>query len=455
MTRALGLVSTIVLTRILPLDILGLLTLVQTCGQTASSLFRLGSNYSYTVLLPTRRESRSHLFLALSYSRLGVLLSVPFAIVVAAFTALSIWKGDYTYITSILDMSTLLIVLTCIILTECLGELLWSIIFPLKDLMNFVLYRDPLVGLMKLGFPLILVAVWGVRGVLISALAIGCISLLGAMRVGDWFGLRIFISSIYKSRVSDIIELLRFGFAGYIFPLATNLIMLPLLLESTSLGKVSDIGALRIGTWGAQIITVVGGSLAPVLLVKNSRKELGKQAKIKIADLCAALYYVFFSFACISIGFVNDSVFLGKYSEYEQLQLIVIAGAVVQSLVQLLLQHPLRPVQQLRINGALCFSLLIGFLAISNMNPESFLITYSLVPLATNTVFIIILLLSRSLRSDLAVDKLTASYLACVCLSIPMNIAFRGTVAFGLLTMGVGCFALVLIYVRSIRLTVE
>ena len=449
LTRALGLVSTVVLTRLLSLDVLGLLTLVQTCGQTASSLFRLGSNYSYTVLLPTRTASRSCVFLALSYSRLGTLLSVPFSLVVAVYTAGSIWNGNYTYISDILSMPTLLVLLVCIVLAECISELLWSIIFPLKGMMNFVLYRDPFVALAKLLMPLAFYSIWGVVGIFLSIMFINLFSLLGAMYVGGWLSRDIFYSSMLLARVSDMMELTRFGFAGYVFPLITNLIMLPLLLESASLGEVGEIGALRIGAWGSQIITVVGASIAPVLLVNNSRQVAQENSKTKITHLCATIYSIFFALACMTVGYINATVFLGKNGGYEQLQLIVVGGAVIQSLVQLLLQSPLRPMQQLRVNASLCTSLLAGFLFIRLLNPDNILISYALVPFITNIIFVAILFLFRSIRHDLAIDGKTVAYLVYLCLSLPINLAFRETPAFALSTSAVGFMILMRIYWNS------
>lgn len=446
LTRALGLLSTVVLTRLLPLEAFGLLTLVQTCGQTASSLFRLGSNYSYTVLLPKRLEARARISLALSYSRLGSLLCVPFSLIVAIYTAGSIWRGDYTYISDTVGSLNLILLLLCIVLTECLSELLWSVIFPLKDTMNYVLCRDPFVASIKLLLPLVFFSVWGIQGIFYSVLTVSLLSLLGAMRVGDWLNLRIFYSSILQGKLSDMVELTRFGFAGYVFPLITNLIMLPLLLKSVSLGEVSEIGALRIGSWGAQIVTFIGASIAPVLLVKNSRQATKGQPRTKVADFCATIYSVFFGLACISLNYINDSVFLGKYSGYEQLQLIVVAGAVAQSLVQLLLQYPLRPVQQLRVNTSLCASLVSGFLLIHLLNPQNVLTSYALVPFTTNILFILTLFFFKSLRTDLAIGKTTMFYLIYSSLVLLANLAFRDMPSVAWSTVAVGSISLAISY---------
>lgn len=449
LSRALGLVGTILLTRILPLDILGLLTLVQTCAQTTASLFRLGSNYSYTVLLPSRALLKSRLFLALAYSRLGTLLSIPFSIVVAIYTTGSIWKGSYAYITEVVSFPSLLALIIFMIAAECIGELLWSIIFPMNSFMNSVLFRDPIVSALKIALPLLFYSLWGLPGSLFSVLAISCLSLLGAMSVGSWHSLRIFYASLFVGKLSDIAELLRHGLAGYIFPLLTNLLMLPLLLKSASTEGVIDIGALRVGTWGAQIITVIGGSIAPVLLVKNSRGCEVSRALNKVADFCTVFYSLFFSVACFSVGYINDTLFLGKYSGYENLQLMVIAGAVLQSLVQLLLQCPLRPSQQLRVNVSLCLALLFGFFAIKIIGTAATLTSYALVPLAANIAFITILIFSKVLKSDLGVNSVTMAYLAVSCLSLVINLVLSNIVVLSIAIIAIWSLELLRLYARS------
>ena len=438
-SRGLNVLTTVILTRLLSPDLFGAYGLIQSSAQSASTLFRLGANYSYTVLLPSIRDDQDRARFSASYVGLGLASSIPFGLSIGFMSIGAIRQTvqDYSIgnLWIIIAMSTMLI-----IFSDCLSELTWSVLFPYKDTMKYVLIRDPVVSGLKLFMPILLYLLGGFTGLIVGLGFVGVTSLVWSLVAGN--------AKLFKS-VGNITKnlsrkdtglLLRYGSVNYIVPLLSNLVLLPVLIDIGKYGNIADVGSIRIGAWGAQLITAFGGSLAPILLVRNSRAQANNSG---ISDLVKSCFVIYQFFLLIIIGgwwMVNIYLFEGKFESSYGLQIAVIIGSVSQSALQLLMQRRLTPREQLLVNSVQCISLIISYLFITQTIPGEKAYQYALIPYISSTLSICSAITIRSVRRALGLDNNSVLILIMSVLGQAGVLAFSSNAA-GLLSLGISSLA--------------
>ena len=446
-SRGLNVLTTIILTRLLSPELFGAYGLIQSSAQSASTLFRLGTNYSYTVLLPSIRVDLDRARFSASYVGLGLVSSIPFGLSIGLMSIEAIRK-------TVQDLAIgnqwiiIAIVITVFIFSECLSELTWSVLFPYQDTMKYVLIRDPAVSSLKLFVPVVFYLIGGLTGLIVGLGLVSVISLACSLVAGNAKLFRS-VGNISKNLSrKDIGLLLRYGSVNYIVPLLSNLILLPVLIDIGKYGNIADVGSIRIGAWGAQLITAFGGSLAPILLVRNSRAQADNSSISELAKGCFVIYQFLLFIVIGGWGMVNIYLFESKFESSYGLQIAVIIGAVSQSVLQLLMQRRLTPREQLLANSVQCISLIISYLFITQAIPVERAFQYALIPYISSTLSICLAITIKPVRKLLGLDTNTVLILIASLLGQAGVLAFSFNIA-GLVSLGISSLAVLWLFSRK------
>ena len=405
-TRILNFGLSVLLVRIASKEGVGYYTLLIASAQLICTLGRIGTNYSYAVLLPQQTSTNEINKLTSTYS----ITSLATSAIIAIF---AIWQlnksgGIPSYL---LDKLALINIITfTYLLSDSLSETIWSIHLAMGKF-KYVFLRDVWVALSKGTLPLIGYLILGPIGILLglgftSILNCGiAIRILSRKDIGD--NLKKINRSIFNIKYyyfSKLRSLCAKGLPFFSVPLATNMILWPILLNYVNTEGLNNLDGLRIAQICAQSLGLISGSLMPILLIKSSENELsGKLIHQRSFKVCWLLSIVIFSMFTLLDTNLLPFIFGSASREAISLARIFVLAAGVQGLSQIPLQRPMPTKMLVRISMLQVVSLIAAALImVVVLNIQNGLIAYSSITLISPLITIIFLptFLGEKLLSD-------------------------------------------------------
>jgi hypothetical protein len=412
-TKAINLGLSVAFVRLAPADCLGYFTLLIAAAQLVCSLGRVGTNYSYAVLLPQQKSRTARLRLTTTYILFGLTSSVVVAAV--ALWQLAHAKGmplAFQYQTWLFSGLTL-----TYLLSDSLSETVWSIHLA-RGRFQVVFLRDVWLALGKGLLPLA-GALWlgaaGVLGGLALLSLLNCwIALALLQRQQPTMGLPA-IGSVWSW--SLLLLLLKKGLPFFSVPLVNNLILWPLLMKVVNTGGIAQLDGLRIAQICAQVIGILSASLMPVLLVQSSHQNqtAGRLMHQQAFQACWTLSLLIYCVYALSDTMILPLVFGQLGDGAIRVARILVVAAAVQGLSQIPMQRPLSTTTLTQLSLLQVGSLaLAAFIAIKVFQPAGGLTAYASINLISP--LITVLCLPGVLRQRLVPE--TNGFLPQLCLSL-------------------------------------
>ena len=390
-TKFINLVLSILFVRLAPASSIGTFTLLISAAQLVCSLGRVGTNYSYAVLLPKQHQDAERLQLTSTYVLFGLVSSLILSLIVV--TQLFNTAGFAEVLPN--RYWSFFGIIFVYLFSDSVSELFWSIHLALGHF-KAVFLRDVWIALGKGLLPL-LGALW--LGPLGVAIGLGLISILNCW-VGSNIPRQQGLGSVFFLRTGFIsrpllIQLLLRGVPFFSVPLVSNLILWPLLMTVASTSGIEKLDTLRVAQICAQILGVISGSLIPVLLVKSSwQPDTGLRLHQQAFQICWVCSVVIYGLYALSDRTLLPLVFGSEASEGAiQISRILVAAAAVQGLSQIPMQRPLKTRTLVMLSLLQIGSLVVAaIVAISIFNPMSRgLLTYASINLLSPLITVICL----------------------------------------------------------------
>jgi len=397
-TRAINLILSISFVRFAPANSVGYFTLLITGAQLVSSLGRVGTNYSYTTILPTLGSKYLKLQLTNTYANFGIIASF-------LVSAIIITQVGNTLHTESIDPSinpdAFLILGVIYLFGDGISELLWSIHLA-NGRFKAVFFRDVWLALSKGIFPLMGALIYGVIGVAAGL----CISSM----INNSIALLIFIGNKGANNrvwwslgsIKYLLKLLEKGIPFFSVPLVSNLILWPLLLKIVSNEGVNSLDGLRVAQICAQIITVISASLMPILLIRSSQnKNSADDIHQKSFQVCWLISTIIYSVYALSDKYVLPLIFgEGPAQGALLIARIAVAAAAIQGLSQIPMQRPFGTHMLIKLAVLQIFSLVVaGIISIYILLPINGLVAYTSINLLSPfiTVMCLPIILNKQL----------------------------------------------------------
>ncbi len=394
-TRGLNLGLSILLVRLASKESVGYYTLLIASAQLICTLGRIGTNYSYAVLLPQQTSTNEINKLTSTYS----ITSLATSAIIAIF---AIWQlnksgGIPSYLLE--KITPINIITFTYLLSDSLSETIWSIHLA-KGKFKYVFLRDVWVALSKGTLPLI------------GCLILGPIGILLGLGVTSFLNCGIAIRMLYPEIIEDDLEktnrsifniryyhfsklrtLCAKGLPFFSVPLATNMILWPILLNYVNTEGLNNLDGLRIAQICAQSLGLISGSLMPVLLIKSSENQLsGKLLNQQSFKVCWLLSIIIFSLFTLLDTNLLPFIFGSASGGAISLARIFVLAAGVQGLSQIPLQRPMPTKMLVRISMLQVVSLIAAALIMIVVpNIQNGLIAYSSITLISPLLTIIFL----------------------------------------------------------------
>lgn len=369
-TKAINLGLSILFVRLVPATSVGTFTLLIAAAQLVCSLGRVGTNYSYAVLLPEQKQETDRLQLTTTYSFFGLACSL-----IVALIALS----QLTHATGISELTHQHLWLFCgltlaYLLSDSVSETIWSIHLALGRF-KAVFLRDVWLALGKGCLPLA-GALW--LGPLGVATGLGLISVLNCWIASTLLrrhspGLTGLTGAAWISWPL-LRQLLLKGVPFFSVPLVSNLILWPLLMSVVNSSGIARLDGLRVAQICAQVIGVISASLIPVLLVKSSQHtQAGLQMHQKAFQACWVISMLIYGVYALSDRTLLPLIFGVRAGDGAiQIARILVAAAAVQGLSQIPMQRPLSTRTLIQLSLLQIISLIMAALvAILIFDPTS------------------------------------------------------------------------------------
>ena len=401
-TKAINLGLSILFVRLIPASTVGTFTLLIASAQLVCSLGRVGTNYSYAVLLPQQRKEEDRLQLTVTYVWFGLTSSLIVSGITLSQLISPIEKNGITHYHALFFFCAALVYL----LSDSFSETIWSIHLALGRFKS-VFMRDVWVALGKGLLPLA-GALWlGPVGV---ATGLGLISVFNCFVANTLLqrqktGLKIFSrpspSSVYLLR-----QLLLKGLPFFSVPLVNNLILWPILLNVVSSSGIDKLDDLRVAQISAQVIGIISTSLIPVLLVKSSyHTESNQYIHQKAFQACWVSSIVIYGLYALIDQTLLPLIFGNRAGDGSiEISRVLVAAAAVQGLSQIPMQRPLPTSTLVRLAILQVGSLIVAaFIATSIFSPANHgLLAYASINLLSPliTVMSLPLILGQSLVAD-------------------------------------------------------
>lgn len=389
-TRIINLGLSVSFIRFASSDSVGYFTILIAAAQMVCTLGRMGTNYSYSVLLPNRTDSRSKSGLTVTYIVFSTIISLLVAIialwqVMQNPSAVAIPEG-YAWLFFLLGIIYLY--------GDSVSEIVWSIHLA-QGKFQAVFLRDVWLALGKGLIPLVGALSFGVLGV-VGGLSITCainsivaISLLKNGRENSQYPdiLKLF-------SWSELTQLLKKGIPFFSVPLVSNLILWPFLLTIISNEGIEKLDGLRVAQICSQLVGVISASLIPILLVKSGKDEkagdIMHQRSFQACWVISILIYCIYS--------LSDTTILplifgqGPADSALSIARIAIAAAAIQGLSQIPMQRRFPTSSLLKLSLLQVGSLLIAaVIAINTILPFDGLISYTSIGLVSPLITVLCL----------------------------------------------------------------
>ena len=338
-SKAINLGLSVLFVRLAPAESIGTFTLLIAAAQLVCSLGRVGTNYSYAVLLPQQDHAKARFQLTTTYSLFGTATSL-----LVAITAL--WQLVHARgMSGILDNHAWIFcgLILAYLLSDSLSETIWSIHLALGRF-QAVFLRDVWIALGKGALP-IGGALWlGPLGVVAG---LGLISMVNCWVAAGLLQRR--TASIERLTATALIswpllrQLLLKGLPFFSVPLVSNLILWPLLMTVVNSSGIGKLDGLRVAQICAQVIGIVSASLIPVLLVKSSQHiQAGLRLHQQAFQLCWLVSILIYGVYALTDQTLLPLIFGNRIGDQSiQIARILVAAAALQGLTQIPMQRPL------------------------------------------------------------------------------------------------------------------
>ena len=381
---------------------IGYFTLLITAAQMVCSLGRLGTNYSYSILLPNRIDTESKSRLTVTY----IVFSSLVSLIIAAIVLLQVVQNPASR--TIQEGTTGLFVLLGIVYLygDSLSEIIWSIHLA-EGKFKPVFLRDVWLALAKGLIPLIGALSFGAIGV-IGGLCITCMinNFIAMYLFKDKFCHFKFLEIFNLFSWRDIIKLLKKGIPFFSVPLVSNLILWPLLMEIIRDEGIERLDGLRVAQICAQLVGIISTSLIPILLIKSGQnKQAGEILHQKSFQVCWILSILIYCFYALSDARLLPLIFgQGPAESALSIARIMVAAAALQGLSQIPMQRPFATGSLIKLSFIQIGSLITSaFISITIIYPTSGLVSYASIGLISP--LIIVLCLPSFLSHRLLPDK--------------------------------------------------
>ena len=369
-TRVINLGLSILFVRLAPASSIGVFTLLIAAAQLVCSLGRVGTNYSYSVLLPQQQQEAERFQLTATYLIFGLASSLIVAMIALSqlthATGISEITLNHTWLFSGLTLAYLL--------SDSLSETIWSIHLALGRF-KAVFLRDVWIALGK-GFLPLAGALW--LGPLGVASGLGLISVLNCWISTTLLrrhapGLKVFTDRTWISwRL--LTQLLLKGIPFFSVPLVSNLILWPLLMTVVSSSGIEKLDSLRVAQICAQVIGIISASVIPVLLIKSSHQtQAGPHMHQTAFQACWFISILIYGLYALSDRTLLPLIFGNRAGDGAiQIARILVAAAAVQGLSQIPMQRPLPTRTLVQLSLLQIGSLIVAaFVAIVTFAPTS------------------------------------------------------------------------------------
>jgi hypothetical protein len=389
-TKAINFGLSVAFVRLAPAGCLGYFTLLIAAAQLVCSLGRVGTNYSYAVLLPQQTDSTQRQRLTTTYSLFSLMSSVVVA-------AVALWQLAHAKgMPEVLQQQAWLIsgLTLTYLLSDSLSETVWSIHLA-RGRFQMVFLRDVWLalgkGLLPLAGALWLGAAGVVGGLALLSLLNGWIALALLQRQQPCIGLPAVLGGWSWSL---LLQLLKKGLPFFSVPLVTNLILWPLLMKVVNSAGINQLDGLRIAQICAQVIGILSASLMPVLLVQSSHqsKDAGRLMHQRAFQACWSLSLLIYCLYALSDTTILPLVFGQGAAGAISIARILVAAAAVQGLSQIPMQRPLatKALSQLSLLqiGSL---VLAAIIAIETFQPADGLMAYASISLISPLITVLCL----------------------------------------------------------------
>jgi hypothetical protein len=427
-TRAINLGLSIAFVRLASPDCIGYFTLLIAAAQMVCSLGRMGTNYSYSILLPRQEIGTKKKRLTSTYVFFGLSTSL-------AVAGLATWQVIHASQLphSLQNHLALASSLTLFyLLSDSFSEIIWSIHLA-RGKFKAVFLRDVWLAFGKGVFALGGALWMGAIGIAAGLGLTGLINSWIAMTLLKWDQQEHQPVTAVKHLLSHQLlgQLLRKGLPFFSVPLVSNLILWPLLINVASSEGLAKLEGLRVAQICAQVIGVISSSLIPVLLVKSSQQgKAGQRIHQRAFQFCWLISMLIYCLYALSDSTLLPLIFgQGATAGVLSIARLFVAAAALQGLSQIPMQRPLttRALMQLSILqiGSLAIAAMI---AIYILNPGDSLMSYASINLISPLITIVFLpkVLGQSLvpeRESVQSQVILSALLIGTCFA-PPNSAF-------------------------------
>lgn len=394
-TKIINFGLSVLFVRLAPSNCVGYFTLLIAAAQLVCSLGRVGTNYSYAVLLPKQNNSIDCSRLTATYSLFGFAASVAVAAIAMFQLAYSRGMPEAIYSSRYLFAGLTFMYL----IGDSLSETIWSIHLATGNF-KAVFLRDVWVALAKGALPLvgsITIGPGGVVGGLVIVSAFNCQIALELLRRHQATAQRQGLSSCFLQPSmyswSLFKQLLSKGVPFFSVPLVANIILWPLLMSYVNTAGISSLDGLRVAQICAQVIGVISASLIPVLLIRSSNDQAaGEKMHKRSFQLCWIISMLVYSLYAL-VDTTILPVLFGAGAEHSiTIARIFVAAAAVQGLSQIPMQRPLSTAILLRLSLLQIASLVVAALvAIHAFEPQAGLLAYASITLLSPLITVLCL----------------------------------------------------------------
>ncbi|MDB4616683.1 hypothetical protein OAE23_01115 [Synechococcus sp. AH-551-E11] len=389
-TRAINLGLSVSFIRFASADSVGYFTLLITAAQMVCTLGRMGTNYSYSVILPQRTDPKSKSRLTATYVIFSSIISVLIAIIV-------LWQVMQNPASAAIPnkYNWLFLFLGIIYLYgDSLSEIIWSLHLA-EGRFRAVFLRDVWLALGKGLIPLFGALFFGILGV-IGGLSITCIinsvAAINLLKNETKISQYLCIRKLFSWK--DLLQLLKKGIPFFSVPLVSNLILWPLLMKVISNQGIERLDGLRVAQICAQLVGVISASLIPILLVKSGQNErigdIMHQRSFQACWIISILIYCIYALSDTTLlplifgqGPANNAISIAR---------IAIIAAAIQGLSQIPMQRPYPTSSLLKLSFLQVGSLLIAaIVSITIILPINGLVSYTSIGLISPLITVIFL----------------------------------------------------------------
>lgn len=394
-TKIINFGLSVLFVRLAPSNCIGYFTLLIAAAQLVCSLGRVGTNYSYAVLLPKQSSSKDCSKLTATYSLFGLAASATVSAVAMLQLANSGGMPEAFESNRILLSGLTLTYL----IGDSLSETIWSIHLATGNF-KAVFLRDVWVALAKGALPLVgsvTIGPAGIVGGLVIVSAFNCQIALGLLRrhqgIGEspWLRSGFLQPSLYSWSLFK--QLMLKGIPFFSVPLVANIILWPLLMNYVSTAGISSLDGLRVAQICSQAIGIISASLIPVLLIRSSHDEgEGERMHKRSFQLCWITSMLIFSLYSLSDTTILPILFGAGAKHSITIARIFVAAAAVQGLSQIPMQRPLSTATLVRLSLLQVGSLLVAaFVAIHAFEPQADLLAYASITLLSPLITVLCL----------------------------------------------------------------